>query len=657
MANRLKTVQFAFPTLASLSNNTLTTLTQTTIYLPEATKTIRAAWLEVSMDDIVSATGGTVTTKTINLRLNSNSYLSTTNTNTLTHSTENISHFFTRDCTSHFTSYWTGTTMTCDVQLQINQSTGTTTGFVNVCATLHITYEYDDTATTQIKTVYMPLNAPVTTLPTTKTSHDTIPALDTYLPEASKVYRNIHIVTQANTCTSAATDHTVSYQIDSLTAKTTGIYESALITDRWNRYVYDITSLGMTTNATHTFNVWSSLTARHHSMQAWMVITYEFNASTTTSVMNSLLLPMEINSPVGTSATIYQRASRELVIQEENPVLVRLAALVRWNNVGNEAGLNARIGTGSFVAYTNTGSGVIAGGKGLMIRNDAPAGLTFGRGKNFLQLDLYNTSTTAKGGNWGTLWMVNYTSSKHANGVGAHNHSIIWPLAYHGTGAATLNAITAATAPVIPESNYYVTALGLHLGFMNNGTNVVSTPSINIERLAGSEGGLIWEPGYSDAGIVDTEVGYNESWSQIRSYFMRWPGDVEDERMDIENSRRYGLYIPNQSAVATAAFWETFQLYMTYHSIVYDIAGSIGGSNGGTVTINLHRAFDDMKLFSTSRVGDGNFSIPWYDNVFSDVYVVAYEDSSHRGRSDTGVAGVSNFDIQFSNPPVARAYA
>lgn len=657
MATRLKTVQYAFPTLASLASNTLTNLSQITIYLPESgAKTIQEAWLEVSMDDIVTATGGSLTTKTINLRLNALSYSSTTNANALTHSGENISHFFTRDFSSYFASSWSGTSMTCDVQLQINQSTGTTTGFVNVCTTLHITYQYDDTSTTQLKTVYVPLNAPVTTLPTAKTSHDTIPALDIYLPENSKVYRNIHIITQANTNTSAATDHVVYYQIDSLASTTTGNYESSLITDRWVRFVYDITSLGMSTNATHTFNVWSSLTARHHCMQAWLVVTYEFNESATTSVMNSLLLPVEINSPVGISATVFQRATREMMIQETNPVLNRLAAYVRWNNVANEAGLNVRIGTGTFIAYTNTGSGAIAGGKGLMIRNDAPAGFSFGRGKNFLQLDLYNTSTSAKGGNWGCLWMVNYTSDKHPDGVGAHNHSIIWPLAFHGTGAASLNVITAATAPIIPETDYYVSALGLHLGYINNSTSIVSTPSINIERLASTEGGLLWEQGYTDAGIIDTEVGYNESWSQTRDMFMRWPGDVEDSRMDIEASRRYGLYIPNQSAAATAAFWETFQLYMTYHTITYAVTGNISGSNGGTVTINLHRANDNGKVYSTTRVGDGSFSITWYDNAFSDVYIVAYEDANHHGRSGVGTAGVDTFDVRLSNP-IARAYA
>lgn len=653
MATRLKTVQYAFPTLASLTNNTLTSLTQITIYLPESgTKTVQEAWLEVSMDDIITATAPSITTKTINLRLDALSYSSTTNTNTLTTSGENMSPFFTRDFSSYFTTNWSGTSMTCDVQLQIYQTSGTTTGFVNISTTLHITYEYDDTSTTQLKTAYIPLNAPVTTLPIAKTSHDTIPALDTYLPEAGKTYRNIHIITQANTNSSAATDFTVTYQLNSLATQVTGKYESTFVTDRWTRYVWEVTSY-IDTSITLTFNVWSSLTARYHSMQAWMVVTYEFDANSTTSAMNTLLLPMEINSPVGTSATIYQRATRELMIQETNPVLTRLAAFVRWNNVTNETGLNARIGTGSFVTYTNTGSGVIAGGKGMMIRNDAPTGLTFGRGINTLQMDIYNTSTTGKGGNFGALWMVNYTSDVASSGIGSHNHSIIWPLAFHGTGAATLNVITTATAPIIPETGYYISALGLHLGFMNNGTNVVSTPSINIERVV-AEGGLIWECGYSDAGIVDTEVGYNESWSQTRSQFKRWVGEPDTERMDIETSRRYGLYIPNQTVAATAAFWETFQLYMTYHSISYTVSGTISGSAGGTVTINLYKVGTGICIYSTTRVGNGAYSFTWYDNV-TEVYCEAYEDGSHFGRSFNATASAT-LDVCLS-AATARAYA
>ena len=215
MATRLKTVKYAFPALAALTNNTLTTLTQITIYLPETgTKTFRSVVAHVTMDDIITATGGSLTTKTLNCRVGAAAYTSVANANTLTNSGENASFWLSADYTAHFTTNWTGASMTCDFQLQINQSTGTTTGMVNVCVTLDITYEYDDTSTTHVKTVMIPLNAPVAAIATTATTYDTIPVLDTYLPEASKVYRQIFVVMQGNEHRNAATtDHTLTLRI------------------------------------------------------------------------------------------------------------------------------------------------------------------------------------------------------------------------------------------------------------------------------------------------------------------------------------------------------------------------------------------------------------------------------------------------------------
>lgn len=631
MATRLKTVEFSFPALASLANNSLTNLTQITVFLPESgVKTFRKAWVEISMDDIITNTGGSITTKTINLRLGAAAYTSTTNANTLTNTGENLSLFLERDFTSHFTTNWTGTSMTCDVQLQINQSTGTTTGMVNVCCVLYVTYEYDDTSTTQLKTAYIPLNAPATTLPTVKTSHDTIPALDTYLPEASKTYRSIHIVTQANRNHSAATDHTVTYELSSLGTVVTGNYESALASDVWSRYVWDITTY-ITTNTTHTFNVWSSLTARHHSMQAWLVVTYEFNASTTTSVLNSIVLPMEIESPMGGNAAAdFQRADREFWIQESNPTINKIACYVFWQATANEAGLNARIGTGSFVAYTNTGSGLICGNKGLMIRNDAPTGLSFGRGRNKLQLDIYNTSTTQRGGNVGSFWIVNYTSDKHPDGVGAHNHTVFWPLYTEDTGAAVQQKITTADAPNIPETNYFITALGLQYGAMIGATS--QGISIKIERLV-AEGGLIFEPGYSDIGQHDAEMGRYDIFAQIRNLFNRWNGDADTMRLPLETNRRY--IIQSSNAVAHHTL---LKMMITYHTITYPVSGTVTGSNGGTVNLSLVRDNTGEVVLKTTRSGNGAYSFTWHDNTES-VHVSAYETNDYIGRSGIGTAG------------------
>ena len=326
MATRLKTVKYAFPALASLVNNTLTTLTQITIYLPETgTKTFRSVTAHVTMDDIITVTGGTLTTKTLNCRLGAAAYTSVANANALTNSGENASFWLSADYTSHFTTNWTGTSMTCDFQLQINQSTGTTTGMVNVCVTLDITYEYDDTSTTHVKTVMIPLNAPVGAIATAATTYDTIPVLDTYLPESTKAYRQIFVVMQGNEHrNTATTDHTMTLRVGTATV-TTGNYEGALASDRFFRYVWDVTSAYPSTAATQTWQPTATV-ARVNHFQAYLVVTYEFDASASTTIMNSLMLPMDLASPMGgTTSSDYQRGSRADIRQPGTPPATALA--------------------------------------------------------------------------------------------------------------------------------------------------------------------------------------------------------------------------------------------------------------------------------------------------------------------------------------------
>lgn len=632
MATRLKTVKTSFPALASLTNNTLTNLTQITVYLPETgTKTFRSVRATVTFDDIITATGGTLTTKTLNLRLGAAGYTSIANANAATNSGENASFRLNADFTSHFQTNWTGTSMTCDFQLQVNQSTGTTLGMVNVCVTLDITYEYDDTSTTHVKTVVIPLNAPVGALTTGATTYDTIPALDTYLPEDSKVFRNIHLVVQGNEHRNAATtDHTMTLNVGAATV-TTGNYEGALASDRAFRYVWDLTSAYPSTGSTQNFQALASV-ARVNHFQAYLVVTYEFNASTTTSVMNSVMLPMELNSPMGgTTSADYQRGSRELFIQEANPVKQKIAFFAFWNQAAAIGGLNMRIGTGSFVTYTDAAS-VLCGVNAAMVRNDAA--FTLARGRNKLNFDVYRTDTADFGWNISGFWLVNYTSDKHADGVGAHNHTIEYGLAQNGTAASANNISVAAVAVQIPEADYFITAVGTELIAMAVGATLPAGYTVRVERLA-AEGGIEWEDVYTDLSQSDPEMGWFAAYSQMRSLFKRFPGDADTSRMDIETARRWRVF----TAVGTS--WFSLNVIITYHSITYDVADSIAGFGAGAVSIDLHRSDENADqagelVKSTSRTGNGAFSFTWYDNT-EELYVTA-NDGTIVGRSQDTLA-------------------
>jgi len=631
MATRLKTVNWSFPVLASLTNNTLTNLPQTTIFLPENAKSFKSVKALLTCADIVTATGGSITTKTVNLRLGAAAYTSIANANVLTNSGENLALAWEQDFTSHFVTNWAGTSMTCDFQVQLNQSTGTTLGMVNVCVTLKITYEYDDTSTTHIKTVTIPLNAPTGSLTAAAVTYSTIDALTTYLPEASKVFRNIHLVVQGNTNYNGnVTDRTITLNIGAATI-TTGVWKAALASDFFYRYVWDVTSSYPDTSVAQNFQMFASAAGFFNHPQAYLVVTYEFDPAATTRVMNSVKLPMEIASPMGSAAADYQRATRELFIQEPGAIVTnKIAFYVFWQQINAQAGLNMRVGTGAFNAYTDIAN-VVCGSNAAMSRNDTA--FTLARGRNSLNFDCYRTSTTILGWNACGFWLINYTSDKATQGVGAHNNTVSLGVTSFGT-AASAAVVKAAYLPSIPEPNYYITAIGNEFLAMPSGANNPTGFTIRVERLA-AEGGIEWDSIYQDSCQTDPEVGMYHVYSQAKDVFKRWPNDLDTNRIPLETSRRWEIVVPSNAALAT--MWYSLDLLITYHSITYTVAGNITNSAGGTVDINVCRANTGEKILNTSRVGNGAYAVTWYDNT-ENLYVEARESSTLLGRSDNGVA-------------------
>lgn len=616
MATRLKTVEFAHPALAALTDNTLTSMTQITVYLPESGKTFRKVIARVTANGTATATGN-VTTRQLQCRLGAAGYTTHTQSNLYTGSGEDIQVFHEVDLTSHFTTNWTGTSMTFDSQVLLD---GTATGiaWTNVCVTLYITYDYDDTSATQIKTVRIPLNAPVGAFATTKpgTATATIPNLSTELPEASKVFRSTHITVQGNIAQAAGTaDCTITMQLDSTSSVTTGVYEGVSSTDFWYKYVWDCSAV-LNTSASMGFYIWGN-NAKFNHAQTWLTVTYEFDASASNDMFVSLLLPMELASPMGgTTSSDYQRGTRELFIQEPGTITTKQIAFYSfWDQAAAISGLNMRVGTGSFVAYTDTAA-TLAGANGAMTRNDAA--FTLARGRNTINFDVYRSDTADLGYNVSGFWIVNYTASKPTQGYGAANRTVLWNLGLVFDGAAAQSHTVAATAPVITESDYYIAALGTIFEYISNTTGSPAGATVLVERLA-AEGGIQWEEAYTDIGMTDPESGLRLCLSQIRDLFKRWPGDSGSDRMDLETARRWRTVMAN-----AATSFDSLTLVTTLHGITKTVSGNITGSDGGTVTIRLLRQNTGELVASTTRSGNGAYSITWYDDT-EPLMVEAYD--------------------------------
>lgn len=635
MATRLKTVEYAMPVLASLTDNTLTALTSITISLPEAPSgsAFKSVIAVVSAMQTATAAGN-VTTRRIDFSVGGATAGTHTNSNLYTGSGEDIFVFHAADMTSHFVANWTTGTSKSFAASVLMDGTATAAAYTNVNVTIFITYEYDDTSATQIKTVRIPLNCGVAALGTTKpgTANDTIPNLSTELPEASKVYRSTYITLQGMRSGTVTTDSTITMQLDTTTAITSGTFEGGQITNYFMRYVWDVSAV-LNTASTMGFFAWSSVANMWFHMQAWLTVTYEFDATSSNATFVSLFLPMEVDSPMGDSSTTWNRASRDVWIQEPSTITTKqLAFYSFWEQTDAIAGLNQRIGTGAFSAITSDTSAQTAGSNCAMVKtNDA---FTLAAGRNSINWDIYRTDTADLGFGVSGFWIVNYTAGKPTGGYGAANHTVFFNLGAFFDGAASTQDILTAIAPSIPETNYFLTSIGTEFKYISNTTTSPSGISVQTEKTTG-EGGFEWKSIYVDTNSTDPETGMHSTYATARDVFKRWVGDDYSDRLDLETSRRWRTSIA--AATTAGAAFHYLNLVFTYHTITKTVSGNITGSSGGTVTISVHRETTGEKILETSRTGDGSYSLTWYDGTET-LYAEAYESSTKLGRSDNGVA-------------------
>ena len=101
--------------------------------------------------------------------------------------------------------------------------------------------------------------------------------------------------------------------------------------------------------------------------------------------------------------------------------------------------------------------------------------------------------------------------------------------------------------------------------------------------------------------------------------------------MDLETARKQRIY-------GNALQNTSLKRIITTHAITYSVAGDVTGSSGGTVTIDLYSDVSGLKLATTSRTGNGAYSLTWYDNT-ENVFTVARESGVLLGRSERALAG------------------
>jgi hypothetical protein len=638
MATRHKTIQFAVQSSTVLiADAIVTNLAQITAFIPESIISFGSVTCEIAFADVITATGGTITEHRVAASVNGAAYTTTTETDDIANTGENIGGVVGPwDFTAHFTANWgSATSRTLDTRVYFDQNTGTTQGMQSVSAVWTITYAYDDDPTvnpTQIKTVHIPLESLVSSLPTVANSNfgtNQIPQLTGaggMLPEDGVVIRGYSFILEGNSAAAATTDFGVSVNIDSGTSFAFATVEGALASDVFMRYVWN--PVIPATSAAHQFQLWSTLAARFHMLTVMLVVTYEFAPAASDTILNSLLIPVELASPIGvTTLANASRFTRNIFVQEPGTISLQQSAVrMNWNTAATPGGPSVRVGSQAVRNYVNAAN-VACGMYCLQHRIDAGgaqgAGMTLGRGANPIVLDAFATSTANQITNINGYIILNYHSGKVASGlVGQHAHTVHRLLAPWNAALLDRDRYLNYSFP-IPEANYWI--IGSGFTFIQWVLTAAQAITFDVQVKAGESKGAGYLDIYADAMQTDAERNCSIVWMRGRDVFRRYPEDPDPDRLDIEVARDYRLFTAVASSTGMMAI-------VTYHGISYTSTLTIAGSAGGTVNIEVFRADTDEKILELSRVGNGTVSATWYDNTL-DCYVVAYESGSLLGRS------------------------
>lgn len=644
MATRIKTIEFAtqtnIVTLATATNKDL--VGSTSIYIPESVVAFRSVTLFVDCSNDVPTTAANLTLPIISIKLDGLAISTATMVNPNVNSGEKEAWIFSRNVTSYFTTNWTGNVMTWSTRVNF---TGMNTA--NHAAKIVITYEYDDTATTHIKTIRIPIESTRTLLTTTFQTiggATAIPALKgSYLPEASVVIRQIFLEMWSNSATNATTDATWQTRIAGGTAIDTYRQEGALNSATWAHAIVDITSQTLTA-ATSLECVSLTTTSRFGTVGGMIVVTYEFNESTTTSVYNSLLIgAVDTAGQIGGTTAVDAGAwERSIYIEEPGTITLKESGLCLFQDDSAGYSFLVRVSgdtaaQATYSTYVMTAGGVQCGTYSMVHRIDAAgqngsAGISLKRGKNLYRV-LFYSSTAQAGWNLSGFLILNYTSGKNIDGVGSHSHSLYQHITDNITASGSRVNTSTSIVPALPETDYYLIGyvfyISYNIGPSTDSFFVAESEMINLQ------GGNGWQTLYTGTSRQDNENRNGVIYGAARTAFKRWKNDTDPDRMDIKTSRKYRLSA-GPLETGSMGFW------YTYHTIQYTVSGTCTGfsGDGSGIPVDIYRinsATQDEMILSLTTTTGGIFSGVWFDNT-EKLYASARQDDTHVGRSADGLA-------------------
>jgi hypothetical protein len=581
-----------FGAVADLVSAVPTTIGTPTIYIPEnnsAAVTFTSVLLFTGMQDTLAAGGATVSVYTVSVTLApaAASSVAVVSGN-LANTGENWGGIVGPiDYTTYFnTNYGAIGTISkaATVAVQSTVSAGATRG---VYGYFEITYTFDDAQTTRIQTICVPYESQLSTITNTaNTTFCTIPQLTgvggILAGYAGVTIRNRWMEVRGNSNTTAATNFNLAFRFDTGATINFPTRECGSNAAAWQFYQADASAL--TTTATHTFQLWNATAAiaRFANVIVNEWITFEYTVSGTTSVLNYVELAAEFTSPLpGTTNAVDLVIQRDLLINEPTPIsFVKGALEVCYTaavscSIAVSAGAQAAAGRTYAMAFGTLATGMYSFQHGLDSSSALGAALTLARGENAITISMWRTVGAAYNVS-GTIKIL-YSSGVASGGVDTHNRTC-WELARSMNFTTQTDDTVTNESFQIPETSYWLNAAGLKYLMWNTAAANYLTSQVRV--LAGETPGDGWRDLYSDYQVTGPELGYIEWSVRGRDVFKNYPQDQDSSQMDIETAR-------NLRSTAVGAIRYGVKWTVSYTAITFQVAGTISGSGGGSITIDL----------------------------------------------------------------------
>lgn len=637
MATRQKTVEFGFAQVTtSVAVGAYAMHPAQVIYFPEQTSRVwKSVWVyHYAQQNQAGAASLTALTSSFRLHVNAvNGAQSTViSSSAVANSGEHLSACWIRDLTGYFNSNFSGSfnAMTASCSASWNPSI-----FTNVSTKLIATYEFDDSTITgsakAIKTIRVPLEGKSGNLTTALALVDTIPALTGFCPEYNKNFRNMWFEIEANDNLTAASapDPALSMSLDSEVGVADFGPLDTLVSAQyyyriWNRDNMDVSSSHAVSAST------SNVNRPFPNLSVTLNATYEYEPAGTTSVLNSLELPIfdEAGYMGGNTIADANIFARTFTISDEGPISMSQSAMKAYYSDGAAMTVDLRAGAQTSRTFANAAA-VRAGSMVIQRRIDAGAtggvGFTLNRGTNPFKATIFRTGTTAGtlGSNLNGVMFLNYTSSVNPSGIESNTKTVKTLMqetaATNTTGLTTVSS--SRRTPTIPEPYYHILSAGGFFPLMWMGTAAIQTwVSIQANNLVNESSGAWggWENMYIGTNTSDSETGIYPCYAASIFVWKRWPDDPVD-KLYFGTPRKFRM----SSGPASNVQLQGWHLH-SYHSRMFVKTGSVYPNPGAGKTVRVFRNDSEELIMTASTDANGQYATRFHTDtvdLFSEIKV------------------------------------